>query len=327
MPDWQERVTRESEPAIRVEHELRYAMAAPIIAGATLWCDLGCGSGVAAADALGRGQHPARTVLVDVAEDALAQAARELRHEAVTTVAADLSSAEGVQRVRAELLEHAGDGVRCITCFETIEHLADFVPLVGLLTELAEQHGFTIIASVPNDAFWSLENPHHQGSWGEGAFEELRRLLPSGHVTFAQLPLQGSAVAPTGDVPAEAHSVDVNVDAAGVPSHLLIAFGPETARVAVGAGVVQVDLAERRRWERERESHLQYMECELAKERAEIRKMSAEFADWRKYIHELEEKLGLPLSGTDAAEQAASAQNGAGTDDVTQPLPDQSQST
>src|SRR4051812_16931636 len=175
MPDWQERVTRESEPAIRVEHQLRYALAAPLIAGAELWCDMGCGSGIAAADALGRSEHPTRTVLVDIADDALAQAARELRLENVSTVAADLSSADDLQRVRAELLEHAGEGRRVITCFETVEHLANFVPLAGLLTDLAEQHGFTVVASVPNDAFWSLENPHHQGSWGDGAFEELRR--------------------------------------------------------------------------------------------------------------------------------------------------------
>ncbi len=29
MPDWQERITRDTKPAIRVEHDLRYAVAAP----------------------------------------------------------------------------------------------------------------------------------------------------------------------------------------------------------------------------------------------------------------------------------------------------------
>ena len=39
-------------PSVRVEHELRYRSAGALIAGAGVWCDLGCGSGLAAAAAL-----------------------------------------------------------------------------------------------------------------------------------------------------------------------------------------------------------------------------------------------------------------------------------
>jgi hypothetical protein len=304
MPDWQERVTRESEPAIRAEHELRYGLAAPLMAGAALWCDLGCGSGVAAASALEGREPPARIVLVDVAEDALEDARRELRVDDALTLRADLSNADDVARVRAALLEQApGAGTRCITCFETIEHLASFVPLVELLVELAEQHGFTVVASVPNDAFWSLENPHHRTMWGEGAFEELRRLLPADHGVLRQVPLQGSAV-----VPEEAQAsfaAEVHADADGVPSHFLVVFGAERARVAGGVRVVQADLEEQRRWERQRESDLPYLQ-------AEVSAMWKEFNDWRAYIHDLERQLGLPLSGVEAGDEPpAGSANGA----------------
>src|SRR5437588_19574 len=50
MPDWQERITVETEPALRVEHELRYQLAGRAIAQARTWCDPGCGNGVAACE-------------------------------------------------------------------------------------------------------------------------------------------------------------------------------------------------------------------------------------------------------------------------------------
>ncbi len=67
MSDWQERITRETAPAIRAEHELRYRLAAPLIAASVGWADLGCGNGLAAAAVLGS-ERPAHVVLVDIAE-------------------------------------------------------------------------------------------------------------------------------------------------------------------------------------------------------------------------------------------------------------------
>jgi 2-polyprenyl-3-methyl-5-hydroxy-6-metoxy-1,4-benzoquinol methylase len=291
VPDWQERITRETEPAIRVEHQLRYALAAPVVAASALWCDLGCGTGVGAARAFG-GKLPARTLLVDVAADALEQARRELPGENVSTMQADLSTEDGVASVVAALTEQAGDGPATITCFECIEHLASFVPLVSALVQLAERHGFTVLLSVPNDAFWSIENPHHQSSWGEGAFEELRTLLPSEHVMLRQVVLQGSAVV-RADGPPELRPVETELEAGGVPSHLLAVFGGERENVAPGAAVAQVDMEEQRRWERQREADLSM----LKDYGTEIQAMSKELAEYRAYIHELERRLGLPLSG------------------------------
>jgi hypothetical protein len=291
VPDWQERITRDTEPAIRVEHQLRYALAAPVVHQSALWGDLGCGSGVGAAHGLG-GKLPARTLLVDVSEHALEHARRELPGEHVSTMQADLSTAEGVASVVAALTEQAGDGPATITCFECIEHLGSFVPLVGALVQLAERHDFTVLLSVPNDAFWSIENPHHQTSWGEGAFEELRTLLPADHVLLRQVMLQGSAVV-RGEAAPDLRPVDVELEAGGVPSHMLVAFGPEREKVAAGAAVAQVDMEEQRRWERQREADLSM----LKDYGSEIHAMSKELAEYRTYIHDLERRLGLPLSG------------------------------
>ncbi len=64
-------------------------MAVPVIRDAPVWCDLGCGNGIAAAAALGE-PFGGRAVLVDVAEDALRQAEREIEAARTVTLLADL---------------------------------------------------------------------------------------------------------------------------------------------------------------------------------------------------------------------------------------------
>jgi 2-polyprenyl-3-methyl-5-hydroxy-6-metoxy-1,4-benzoquinol methylase len=305
MPDWQERITRETNPAVRVEHDLRYRLAEPLILGARTWADLGCGNGVAAADAVG-GMYAGRVVLVDAEERALDTAAEELRAQDTVKLVADLVEREQLQRVRETILE--GPDPRTITCFEVVEHLTTFVPLVELLSELAEAGEATVLLSVPNDDFWAIENPFHETTWGEGSFAELRSLLPGGTVVARQLALQGSAVVPEGH-DGEKVTVAIQPDAQGaVPTHFLAAMGPGAATLEVHAGVAQTDLDEQRAWERQRESDLAHMEAlhrqidKLQGEndafRSELRGNHKEFEDWRRYIHELEGKLGLPLSGS-----------------------------
>ena len=85
-------------------------------------------------------------------------------------------------------------------------------------------------------------------------------------------------------------------------------MGPQADLLTTHAGVAQTDLDEKRRWERQREADLAHMEAlhalidKLQGEndgfRAELKANHKEFEDWRAYIHELEGKLGLPLSGT-----------------------------
>src|SRR4051795_7959447 len=120
MPDWQERITRETEPAIRAEHDTRYRLAAPLIAAAPQWCDLGCGNGIAAAAAL-NGAFEGRAVLVDLDAEVAQRAASELGLREATPVGADLATPEGVSTALGELAEGA-----VVTCFEVVEHLATF---------------------------------------------------------------------------------------------------------------------------------------------------------------------------------------------------------
>jgi hypothetical protein len=265
MPDRHERATRESAPALRVEQELRYRLAAPLIHGAALWADLGCGSGVAAARAL-EGRSAERTVLVDSGDGAIEDASRELAGD-LRTVRADLSSADDLARVRAQLLEVAGDGTRVVTCFDTIERVQAFPALVGLLTELAEDDGFTVLLSAPNDAFWHDGETEPHTTWGEGAFEELRSLVPADHLVVRQLPLRGSSLAGEGVVAVQ--EVALSADPDGVPSHFIIVFGPAREQLALGAAVVQADLDEERHHDRRRDAELAYLRSEVDALRAE----------------------------------------------------------
>src|SRR5947209_7088154 len=289
MPDWQERITVETEPALRVEHELRYQLAGRAIAQARTWCDLGCGNGVAASDALG--DHlPERVVLVDRDQAVVDTAGETLRSADPVAVVADLTQPDDLARVRAALTEVEGE--RVVTCFEVIEHLEVFAPLVEMLVSLADSGESTVLLSVPNDAFWAIDNPHHRTTWSEGAFEELRGMLPAGHLVARQTSLQGSAIV-AGDEEA-AYDVSVRVPPAEVvPTHFLAAFGPRAHDALGGAAVTPVDLDEQRRWVRERESSISFLED--AKEFAAL--AARERDEWRRYIHELEDRLGIPRSG------------------------------
>src|SRR5918997_4034590 len=118
MAEGHERLTRETHPAVRAEHHLRYLIAAELLATAPAWADLGSGAGVAAADALGGSPFGGHAVLVDLAEDALAEAAATVPAARVTTVRADLSDPGDLARVREAVLG-AGPGA-LVTCFEVI---------------------------------------------------------------------------------------------------------------------------------------------------------------------------------------------------------------
>ncbi|HEY3190480.1 MAG TPA: methyltransferase domain-containing protein [Solirubrobacteraceae bacterium] len=303
MADWQERITRETNPAVRIEHDVRYALAVPLIRDSEVWADLGCGNGVAAADALGD-EPVARAVLVDVEQSAAEEAARTVRARETTPLRADLTDPADLARLRDALAGATGT----ITCFETVEHLANFAPLIETLAELSER--FTVLLSVPNDAFWALENPYHQTVWSEGAFAELRSLLPAGNVVAHQVSLSGSAVVPEVEGAIEVE-VPVRAGTDAVPTHFLAAFGPDAGRVAHLAAVTQTDLEERRRWERQREADLAFAEAaheelraaqaRLDEANADLERVIGEREDFRRYIHELEERLGLPRSGGEPA--------------------------
>lgn len=302
MVDFQERITQETEPSIRVEHDVRYGAVAPLVATSAAWVDLGCGTGLAARAAIERGRPPKAT-FVDVDEAATGEAARAFGDDA-TAIVADLSAPDGLAAVRAAI-----DDGAVVTCFETLEHLPVFVALLELLVELAERHDVTVVMSVPNDAFSGVQNPHHTTVWGEGAVEELRGLLPDGYVLAHQLALAGSVLAV--DEEPHSHTIEVTAGAAGAAqTHFVAAFGPRAGELAGSAAVAQVDQRRQRAWERQRSADLAFYRV-LQAERDELHTALEDhirqFTDYRTYVHELEARLGLPLSGAggDAAATVA----------------------
>lgn len=322
MSDWQERITRETAPAIRGEHELRYRLVAPLIAGAAAWADLGCGTGLAALAALGDAR-PASAVLVDLEPDAVAGAAAELGITDTTQIAGDLSDPGVLARIGKALL--ACDGERVVSCFEVVEHLPSFVPLLEWAGGLARDEAATFAISVPNDAFWSIDNPYHQSVWSEGAFEELRRLLPAEHTLLRQVALSGSALCAW---EGERERYELAVETGGeetVATHFIAAFGPRHAELRLGALAAQADMLEQRRWERQRESNvalaerrneelraaLAAQEAIVAEQGEQLRGNTAQFDEWRAYIHELEAQLGKPLAGSEQAMRAERGDGGA----------------
>jgi SAM-dependent methyltransferase len=302
MSDWQERITRETAPAIRGEHELRYRLVAPLIARSAVWADLGCGTGLAAVAALGEARPPS-AVLVDQEESAVAGAAQELGVAETTQIAGDLSDPAVLVQIGDALV--AREGERVVSCFEVVEHLPSFVALLEWSGALAREGAATFAISVPNDAFWSIDNPFHMSTWSEGAFEELRRLLPAEHTLLRQVALSGSALCRWDGAP-ERHELAVETGGEGiVASHFIAAFGPRHAELKRGALASQTDMLEQRRWERQRESNAALAERlaqerreEIFRLRGELQANTAQFEEWRAYIHELERELGRPLSGS-----------------------------
>src|ERR687896_336528 len=104
MTEFEERITQHSSPAIRLEHDVRYLAARPLVTGSDLWCDLGCGTGVAAISAV-EGRFGGRVVLVDVVEAAVREATEQIEADEVETLRADLSSEEDLSLVREALLD------------------------------------------------------------------------------------------------------------------------------------------------------------------------------------------------------------------------------
>ena len=267
MPTWEARVSRATAPADRVDAELRYAYAAPLLRDAALWVDLGCGTGVAAGTALAGGARPAaaKAVLVDRSPEALAQACRECGAEVVAAVEADLETAEGVVAVRAAIdaATTPGEGATVVTCFDVLHQLTDFTALVELLIALGAA-GATVVLSVPDDAAGALDDPHRASAWSAGAAEELRRLLPDSAVLARQVPVRAAAIVADGAAGDSAPLGTVAINADQPAAHHLLAFGPGAARLAPVSRAHAAALDDERADARRRESDLAYLEARVA---------------------------------------------------------------
>jgi hypothetical protein len=262
MTAWEARVTRGTAPADRVDAELRYAFAAPVVREAAVWVDLGAGTGIAAGAAFGGERPSARAVLVDADAEALEEARRECGADVAAVVHADLQTAEGTHAVRQAIADLAPAGPVVVTCFGVLHQLADFTALVELLIALGDD-GATVVIGVPDDASGALDDPHRRSAWSAGAVEELRRLLPAEAVRLRQVSVRASAIV-GGDGGPSAPLGSVDVPAEQAPTTHLIAFGPQAQRLAPVSRARAADLEAERADARRRESDLAYLEARLA---------------------------------------------------------------
>lgn len=269
---WEERISPTSDALLVGEHEARYRFARRAIEQADVWCDLGCGTGAGSVRALGD-VMPSDVVLVDADPEALEAVTRTFGDRTPETRRVDLTSSAELDAL-GERLRSGGDGV-VLTCFEVIEHLSDFVPLVEWLGSMAGE-GATVVISVPNDVFTSVKNPFHLTMWGSSTVEELRGLLPADHVVATQVALAGSAVAALAE-PAPQVPVAATVELAGVPLQYLIAFGALAGELQPSAVVLSADVAAQRVWERQREVDNEYYRWAAAR----VQELEAELAEVR----------------------------------------------
>ena len=128
------------------------------------------------------------------------------------------------------------------------------------------EHGATFLISVPNDAFWSIQNPHHRTSLGRGRLRGAARPAAGGAHAAAPGALSGSALVGWEAAP-ERHELEVEAGGArAVATHFIAAFGPRHA-AAHGCARGQADMIEQRRWERQRESDSARAEATSARAR------------------------------------------------------------
>lgn len=269
---WEERISPTSDALLVGEHEARYRFARAAVASADVWCDLGCGTGAGSVRGLGD-VLPADVVLVDADPEALDEVARTFGDHPTERLRVDLTSAADLAALGDRLT--ASGGTIALTCFEVIEHLTDFVPLIEWMGTMSAV-GATVVMSVPNDVFTSVKNPFHLTMWGSSSVEELRRLLPADHVAATQVALAGSVVAPLGE-PASRVRVDGEVAAEGVPLQYLFAFGPRAGELAPASVVLAHDVVAQRVWERQREVDNQYYRWAAAR----VAELEAELAALR----------------------------------------------
>lgn len=250
----EERISPNSLPSLVAEHESRYRFARPAVTAAGTWCDLSCGTAAGSSLAL-LDVLPAHVVLTDIDEFALAEATENLGGGTrITARQLDLTSTSELGSL-GELLESLPSPL-VVTCFEVIEHLPTFGPLISFLRDVGRA-GATVVLSAPNDVFSGVQNPFHVTAWGASTVSELVQLLPEDRIIATQISLEGTAIIAEyeGTIPASAPRPIVELPP---PLAYLVAFGPLIAHLGPVAVTAVSDSLTRRVWEAHRESDANY---------------------------------------------------------------------
>ncbi len=220
---------RDTDPAARVERDARRHVASGL-SGRGAWVDLRAEDGPAAGDPPPEGATPLTSSFAD--DDDL-----------------------------AAVRDAAGHG-GLVTVFDTLEHLPSFAALVQLLVTVAEEQEATVVVGVPNDAVGPVDLAARRTTWDEGAFAELRSMLPTDHAVWHQLALRGTAVVPAGHEGLHEGAVALTDD--GAPVAFLAAFGPLAGELAPAVGVVQAEVAAERAARRAADAELAVLRARVA---------------------------------------------------------------
>jgi hypothetical protein len=221
---------RDTDPAARVERDARRHVAAGLGDRGGAWVDLRAEDGPAAGDP---------------------------PHEGATPLTSAFADDDDLAAVR----EAAGRG-GLVTVFDTLEHLPSFAALVQLLVELAEEQEATVVVGVPNDAVGPLDPAARRTTWDEGAFAELRSMLPADHAVWHQLALRGTAVVPAGHEGLHEGAIALTDDDA--PVAFLAAFGPLAGELAPAVALVQAEVAAERAARRAADAELAVLRARVA---------------------------------------------------------------
>ena len=146
--------------------------------------------------------------------------------------------------------------------FDTLEHLPSFAALVELLVTVAEEQEATVVLERPQRRGRPRRPAARRTTWDEGAFAELRSMLPTDHAVWHQLALRGTAVVPAGHEGLHEGAVALTDD--GAPVAFLAAFGPLAGELAPAVGVVQAEVAAERAARRAADAELAVLRARVA---------------------------------------------------------------
>jgi hypothetical protein len=202
----------------------------------------------------------------DISEDALGKAADYLgKRDHVRLVPADFNQPDSFGTVQQLIDQHRD--TRCVlVCFEVLEHLVDFGPMVAFINQQVNS-GLDAFLSVPNDAFFGTQNPFHCTTFGEDSLAELLQLFDSKPQVHKQCPIKGAAIMISAMTQLDEERTTGKVlpklferpQTSTVPSHFILSF--TSTPISDPPPIVRfhvADLAAERQWTSQRESDLAY---------------------------------------------------------------------
>jgi hypothetical protein len=163
--------------------------------------------------------------------DALRAASEELEALSPETLVNGLTGHDDLTRLRERLRDLGEPGPRCITAFGALDRVEGLEATVGGLTRISSDDGWDVVLSLSTDPVEGGEGSPESARWSEGAVEELRSMLPAGHVVARQRRLRGSWIDPASPAGPRGAELRGSLPAGGGATAYLVAFGPRSGEL------------------------------------------------------------------------------------------------